>query len=124
LLRAFECDLEAVVALAFFIPLLTGTGGNTGTQIITTPIRSTATGQVRFRDVPATPVKEVSTSVSIATIVDGTGLLIYFSIAKLTLSQLAAPNHCGLRSSRGAHTAGESPQIAATGVKRSGAHIP
>jgi magnesium transporter len=149
-LRAFEDELEAVVALAFFIPLLIGTGGNTGTQITTTLIRALATGQVRLRDLPAVLVKEISTAVlvaatmglaavirawtlgvgsevtvtvalsvvaivlwsafvatvlppllkkirvdpaivsapAIATIVDGTGLMIYFSIAHLTLSQL------------------------------------
>ena len=31
-LRAFEGELQAVVALTFFIPLLIGTGGNTGSQ--------------------------------------------------------------------------------------------
>ncbi len=35
-LRAFSDEMEAVIALAFFIPLLIGTGGNTGTQIATT----------------------------------------------------------------------------------------
>ncbi|BBY88038.1 magnesium transporter MgtE [Mycolicibacterium tokaiense] len=150
-LRAFEEELDAVVALAFFIPLLIGTGGNTGTQITTTLVRAMATGQVRFHNVPAILAKEMSTGVMIAlamaaaavirawtlgvgaevtltvtlsvaaivlwasfvasilppllkkcrvdpavvsapmiaTIVDGTGLLIYFTIAKMTLSQLA-----------------------------------
>ena len=149
-LRAFEDEMEAVVALAFFIPLLIGTGGNTGTQITTTLVRAMATGQVRLRDVPAVLAKELSTGsmvaltmalaavvrawtlgvgpeitltvaltvaaivmwsslissilppllkkirvdpalVSaplIATIVDGTGLIIYFMIAHATLSQL------------------------------------
>ncbi|MBB3752939.1 magnesium transporter [Mycolicibacterium sp. BK634] len=150
-LRAFEDELEAVVALAFFIPLLIGTGGNTGTQITTTLVRAMGTGQVRLRDLPRILAKEVSTgfliaatmavaavirawtlgvgpqvtvTVSltvaaivlwasivasvlppllkklrvdpavvsgpmIATIVDGTGLIIYFLIAHATLPQLA-----------------------------------
>jgi magnesium transporter len=149
-LRHFEEEMEAVVALAFFIPLLIGTGGNTGTQITTTLVRALATGDVRFRDVPAVIAKELSTGVLIAatmgvaavirawtlgvgpevtlcvaltlaaivlwsslvasilppllkkcrmdpalvsapaisTIVDGTGLIIYFMIAHATLSQL------------------------------------
>lgn len=149
-LRAFEHDLEAVVALAFFIPLLIGTGGNTGTQITTTLVRALATGQVRLRDLRAVLAKELPTGALIAatmglaavirawmlgegreititvaltvaaivlwaalvasvlplllkklrldpalasaplitTIVDGTGLMIYFGIAHLTLSQL------------------------------------
>nr|WP_254849279.1 magnesium transporter [Mycobacterium sp. GA-1841] len=150
-LRAFEEEMEAVVALAFFIPLLIGTGGNTGTQITTTLVRAMGTGQIRFRDVPAIVTKEMSTGAliaiamaaaamvrawtlgvgpevtltvcltvaaivmwaslvssvlplalkkvkvdpavvsapMIATIVDGTGLMIYFWIAHLTLPQLA-----------------------------------
>jgi magnesium transporter len=149
-LRAFEEEMETVVALAFFIPLLIGTGGNTGTQICTTLVRAMSTGQVRFRDLPAVMVKEMSTGAligltmavaavvrawtlgvgphvtvtvavtvaaivlwsslvaavlppvlkvlrvdpaivsgpMIATIVDGTGLIIYFSVAHLILPQL------------------------------------
>ncbi|OAN41940.1 magnesium transporter [Mycolicibacterium iranicum] len=149
-LRHFEEEMEAVVALAFFIPLLIGTGGNTGTQITTTLVRALATGDVRFRDVPSVVAKELSTGMlialtmglaavirawtlgvgpevtlcvaltiaaivlwssliasilppllkklrldpalvsapAIATIVDGTGLIIYFMIAHLTLAQL------------------------------------
>ena len=65
-LRAFEDEMEAVVALAFFIPLLIGTGGNTGTQITTTLVRAMGTGQVRFRDLPAVVTKELSTGTLIA----------------------------------------------------------
>jgi magnesium transporter len=50
-LRAFENELQAVVALTFFIPLLIGTGGNTGTQITTTLTRAVALDEVRPRDV-------------------------------------------------------------------------
>ena len=111
-LRAFDKELEAVVALAFFIPLLIGTGGNTGTQITTTLVRWTlnAGPQVvltvsvsvaaivlwsslvaailppltkRFRLDPA-----IVSAPLIATIVDGTGLMIYFTIARLTVPQL------------------------------------
>ena len=150
-LRAFEDEMEAVVALAFFIPLLIGTGGNTGTQITTTLVRAMGNGQVRLRDLPAVVAKEMSTGMliavamaiaalvrawtlgvgpqialtvtltvaaivlwsafvssilplvlqkiridpavvsapMIATIVDGTGLMIYFVIAHATLPQLA-----------------------------------
>jgi magnesium transporter len=49
-LRAFEDEIQAVVALSLFIPLLIGTGGNTGTQITTTITRALATGDIRFSD--------------------------------------------------------------------------
>ena len=50
-LRLFETELEQVVALSFFIPLLIGTGGNTGAQTVSTLIRAMALNEVRLRDV-------------------------------------------------------------------------
>ena len=41
-LHAFEDRLEAAISLAFFIPLLIGTGGNSGTQITSTLVRAMA----------------------------------------------------------------------------------
>jgi len=32
-LRMFESELSQVVALSFFVPLLIGTGGNSGSQV-------------------------------------------------------------------------------------------
>jgi len=49
-LRHFEEELEAVVALAFFVPLLIGTGGNAGTQTTSTLIRALAVGEIELRD--------------------------------------------------------------------------
>jgi magnesium transporter len=48
----FEATLSEVVALALFIPLLAGTGGNAGAQAATVVIRSMALGEVRFTDLP------------------------------------------------------------------------
>ena len=50
-LDAFEDALAAAVVLSLFIPLLTGTGGNTGNQAATTVTRALALGDVRKRDV-------------------------------------------------------------------------
>jgi magnesium transporter len=49
-LGLFENRLEQVVALTFYIPLLIGTGGNTGSQTVSTLIRAMALGEVRPRD--------------------------------------------------------------------------
>ncbi len=49
-LRLFESELARVVALSFFIPLLIGTGGNTGAQTVSTLIRGLALGEIRPRD--------------------------------------------------------------------------
>lgn len=46
----FEDALSQVVALSFFIPLLIGTGGNTGAQTVSTIVRSVALGDVRLSD--------------------------------------------------------------------------
>jgi len=45
-LRHFEEELAAVVSLAFFIPLLIGTGGNAGSQTTSTIIRALALGEL------------------------------------------------------------------------------
>lgn len=45
-IAVFEETLEALVALAFFMPLVIGTGGNAGTQSATMMIRAISTGDV------------------------------------------------------------------------------
>jgi magnesium transporter len=49
-MRLFQDELDRVVALTFFVPLLIGTGGNAGSQTTTTIIRALAVGEVRLRD--------------------------------------------------------------------------
>ncbi len=49
-MRHFESELQALVALSFFIPLMIGTGGNSGSQTTSTIIRAIAVGEVRFED--------------------------------------------------------------------------
>ena len=49
-LQLFESSLEAVTALALFIPLLVGTGGNVGAQAATSAVRALAIGEVRPSD--------------------------------------------------------------------------
>ncbi|MEP7124918.1 MAG: magnesium transporter [Byssovorax sp.] len=62
-LRTFEDELAKVVALSFFIPLLIGTGGNAGSQTVSTVIRALALGEVRMKDVLRVLVKEVTTGI-------------------------------------------------------------
>jgi len=49
-LRMFESELHRVTALALFIPLLIGTGGNAGSQAVTTIVRGLAVGEIRLPD--------------------------------------------------------------------------
>jgi magnesium transporter len=58
-LEVFEDRLDQVVILALFIPLLTGTGGNTGNQAATTVTRALAVGEVRVRDLPRVVWREL-----------------------------------------------------------------
>jgi magnesium transporter len=48
-LRHFETELSSAVALAFFIPLLIGTGGNAGSQTTSTIIRAIAVEDIDKR---------------------------------------------------------------------------
>jgi magnesium transporter len=61
-LRYYENELQTVITLAFFIPLLIGTGGNVGSQITTTLVRAMAVGDVKMRDVFKVVWKEVRVS--------------------------------------------------------------
>ncbi|NYL27560.1 magnesium transporter, partial [Salmonella enterica subsp. enterica serovar Typhimurium] len=51
-LGVFEDTLEEMVVLSLFIPLIIGTGGNTGNQAATTVTRALALDDVRPRDAP------------------------------------------------------------------------
>jgi magnesium transporter len=58
-LRHFEDDLAKVVALSFFIPLLIGTGGNTGAQTVSTIIRGLALGEIKTQDTGRVVLREL-----------------------------------------------------------------
>lgn len=58
-LSAFEATLAQITVLALFVPLLIGTGGNTGNQAATTVTRALALGDVRPRDVVRVLSREV-----------------------------------------------------------------
>lgn len=60
-LRHYEDTLSEQIALAFFVPLLIGTGGNTGSQTVTTLVRALAVGEIQFKDMFKVFRKEVST---------------------------------------------------------------
>jgi len=79
-LRRYEGELAAVVALAFFIPLLIGTGGNAGAQTVMTIIRSLAIGEIRFKDVRKVALREAATGLIVGVLVG----LAAFGQAKLT----------------------------------------
>lgn len=65
-LSAFQDDLDRVVELAFFIPLLIGIGGNVGSQVTTTLVRAMGVGEVSLRDIGRVVRKETQTAVILA----------------------------------------------------------
>lgn len=62
-LNWFEDELATVVVLALFVPLLIGTGGNSGAQAATTVTRAIAVGEVRFRDLARVLAREARVGV-------------------------------------------------------------
>ncbi len=60
-LRHFEGTLAKAISLTYFIPLLIGTGGNTGAQTVTTLVRALGVGEVEFEDIFRVWIREVST---------------------------------------------------------------
>jgi len=66
-LAGYKTETEKEVALSFFIPLLIGTGGNTGSQIITTLIRALGVGEIKFKDIFRIVKKEIFTGFLLGT---------------------------------------------------------
>lgn len=60
-LRQFQGQLQAVISLTFFIPLLIGTGGNAGSQTVATVIRALALEEVRAQDALRVLLREART---------------------------------------------------------------
>ncbi|NDJ57088.1 magnesium transporter [Enterobacteriaceae bacterium 4M9] len=74
-IQHFEDALQSAIALAFFIPLLIGTGGNSGTQITSTLVRAMALGEITLRDLNRVIRKEISTALLIALTLGAAGCI-------------------------------------------------
>ncbi|WP_257879742.1 magnesium transporter [Kocuria flava] len=74
-LEAFEATLEQMVVLSVFIPLLIGTGGNTGNQAATTVTRALALGDVRVRDGARVALRELRTGALLGASLGTAGLV-------------------------------------------------
>ena len=64
ILTHFENALAACAILTSFIPMLSGTGGNSGTQASTAVIRALSLGELRFSDLPRVIWKEFQVSIT------------------------------------------------------------
>ncbi|MGV0834879.1 magnesium transporter [Mycolicibacterium thermoresistibile] len=75
-LEVFEATLSEVVTLALFVPLLIGTGGNTGNQAATTVTRALALGDVRPRDLFRVLLREFKVGLSLGLILGTLAFLV------------------------------------------------
>lgn len=75
-LSVFEDTLAEMVVLSLFVPLLIGTGGNTGNQAATTVTRALALGDVNSGDVMRVFGREVRVGATLGLILGTLGLLI------------------------------------------------
>lgn len=78
-LDVFEEKMEQAVVLSLFIPLLTGTGGNTGNQAATTVARALALGDVKKSDIVRVMWREVRVGLMLGAVLGGLG----FALASL-----------------------------------------
>ena len=62
IMTAFEDALAQVIALSAFIPMLMGTGGNSGSQSSVTVIRGLSLGELKFKDIGIVLWKELRTA--------------------------------------------------------------
>ncbi len=62
IMTAFEGALSQVIALSAFIPMLMGTGGNSGSQSSVTVIRGLSLGELKFKDIGTVLWKELRTA--------------------------------------------------------------
>jgi len=78
-LKHFEGELSKVVALSFFIPLIIGTGGNAGSQTVSTIIRALALKQVAVKDAVRVSLREMSSGLVLG------GILCVVAIGRVSL---------------------------------------
>lgn len=79
IIEQFETTLQQVVALTFYLPLLMGTGGNTGTQAATLIIRGMSLGDIELKDALRVFWKELRVSIILGLI------LSLFNFAKIMI---------------------------------------
>jgi magnesium transporter len=67
--------MATFVSLAVFIPVVSGTGGNAGSQTVATVIRALAVGELRLGDVGRAWLREASVGLVLGIVLGGAGLI-------------------------------------------------
>ncbi len=75
ILKGYSFALQSMVALAYFIPMLSGTAGNTGAQTSTIVIRGLATGEISLIDILKLMKREILAGLVIGIVLGGVGAL-------------------------------------------------
>lgn len=86
ILSAFEAQLQAVTALALFIPIIGGTGGNVGVQASAIVVQGLANGSLDVRQFASQLGKEILIGLLNATII--TGVVLVYNLVMMP-SELA-----------------------------------
>ncbi len=85
ILGRFESVLKAATALAFYLPVLLGTGGNSGSQAATIIVRALGTRDVEIKDWPRVLFKEL-----------GVGVLLGLTLSALIAAKVAFDGQFGI----------------------------
>ena len=89
-MQVYEATLEEVTALALFVPMLVGTGGNVGAQSATAIVRALAVGEVRVRDLPSVIWKEGRVGLLLGLMLAGVALTIGVLLVGLDIGLVVA----------------------------------
>ena len=85
LIESYTTSLTSLVALAYFIPMLTSSGGNTGAQSSTLVIRALAIGEVRLAEWWKILRRELWVGATLGTLLGGVAFLkVYQSLGDFT----------------------------------------
>jgi magnesium transporter len=94
-MQGYEGELEKAIVLTLFIPLIMSSGGNSGSQATSLTVGATLVGIVMFGSLTGSMLPFALQRIGfdpasasapfVATLVDVTGLVIYFTVASLIL---------------------------------------
>ncbi|SDX90513.1 magnesium transporter [Acetomicrobium thermoterrenum DSM 13490] len=84
ILKHYEGVLSSVVALTFFMPLLAGVGGNSGTQASSLIIRGLALGEITVQDIAVILFKELRVSALIGIVMGTIGYFFAWTVSGST----------------------------------------
>lgn len=74
-MASFQGEIEKVLLLTLFIPLIVSSGGNSGSQATTLVIRAMALGEVRLRDWFRVVRRELATGIALGVLLGALGVL-------------------------------------------------